>query len=156
MKRDSKGEFVIYQDYELDIIRAMAVFLGEKEPIEILFYDDKRKVIYFNLHSIMWEFSDNGGEFNIKPVNADYPISIPYCHMDWFLAINPVTMAYRLSLAIKHYDDFKINLIDWNFKYGDNQSKVILSNSPGIKLPKYLEQIFKKTNKLKGKAKIIA
>lgn len=128
-KKNKEGEFIIYENYEDDVIKAISVFLSS--DLRVVFLDEVKKIIYFEVNNTMWQLSDNGGEFNISPVNAVSPISIPYTHMNEHFALNPATMGYRLAVVIKNFENFKVDMIDWDNKYGNYQSDVILKLRKG-------------------------
>lgn len=126
-RNNENGEYVIYDNYEIDIIKSLYCHL-ESEMYGLLF-DKNRNVLYFNVNQVMWEICDNGGEFNIKPVNENIPVSVPYTSSLREYALNPSTIAYRLSKVIENFDTYNKDLISWNFIYGDFQSSVFVKMS---------------------------
>ena len=58
----------------------------------------------------LWFICDNGGEFNVSPVNChDEMRSVAYA--DHRGAVDPGTMAYRIAMVVRGEE------IDWDFRW---------------------------------------
>lgn len=107
VRKNINGDYVIYEEYEKDIINSLNKLLSNK--LRILLNDNG--TLYFIIDNKNYYcISDNGGEFNLEKLNCGLHLSIPYSSYSYGLtSVN--TMAYRLYLAIK---DESLDNIDWN------------------------------------------
>ncbi|MDU2121903.1 MAG: hypothetical protein E7E64_05150 [Clostridium celatum] len=107
VRKNINGDYVIYEEYEKDIINSLNELLSNK--LSVLLNDNG--ILYFSIDNRSYYcISDNGGEFNLEKLNCGLPLSIPYSSYSYVL-ISVNTMAYRLYLAIK---DESLDNIDWN------------------------------------------
>lgn len=124
VKHKENGEFVIYKNYEEDILNVLG-FLLRKKVSKIGEYKNSWLI---EIDNKVWDICDNGGEFNISLVNSNtLPISIAYVSSSNYFALNPATMAYRLSKVIENYKSWNEKWIDWNFIYADSNSERLVN-----------------------------